>query len=74
VAEVTVHLVGNDVLITVTNSPAVHAGADSGTGRGLAGIRERLAPLSGRVEWGPLADGGFQVQAVLPAALEGAAS
>ena len=34
--------------------------------RGLAGMRERVAVLGGRLEAGPLAGGGFVVTAELP--------
>jgi signal transduction histidine kinase len=34
--------------------------------RGLAGMRERVAVLGGRLEAGPLADGGFMVTAEIP--------
>ena len=37
-----------------------------GGGRGLAGMRERVAVFDGRLETGPLPDGGFVVHAVLP--------
>jgi signal transduction histidine kinase len=37
-----------------------------GGGRGLAGMRERVAVFDGKLETGPLPDGGFAVHAVLP--------
>jgi hypothetical protein len=37
-----------------------------GTGRGLAGLRERVSLLGGELTVGPQPDGGFLVRAVLP--------
>jgi signal transduction histidine kinase len=37
-----------------------------GTGRGLAGLRERVAALGGRFSSGPTAGGGWYVEAQLP--------
>jgi signal transduction histidine kinase len=37
-----------------------------GQGNGLAGMRERVAMFGGQLDAGPLAEGGFQVEAVLP--------
>jgi signal transduction histidine kinase len=72
-ASVTVRQERYDVVVTIANSAPTHAGNGPGTGRGLAGIRERVAARHGRVSWGPRAEGGFEVRAVLPAAsLEGA--
>jgi len=39
----------------------------SGPGLGLAGMRERVSALGGRLQAGPQDDGGFQVRAELPA-------
>ena len=39
----------------------------SASGRGLLGLRERLSLYGGELDAGPLTDGGWQVQAVLPA-------
>ncbi|MGW1868457.1 sensor histidine kinase [Streptomyces mauvecolor] len=38
----------------------------AGSGRGLAGMRERASLLGGTLEAGPGPDGGFEVRAVLP--------
>jgi signal transduction histidine kinase len=40
--------------------------APAGEGRGLAGMRERVALFDGKLETGPLPDGGFAVHATLP--------
>ena len=40
--------------------------APVGEGRGLAGMRERVALFDGKLETGPLPDGGFTVHAILP--------
>jgi signal transduction histidine kinase len=69
-ATVSVHSAGDEVTVTISNSPPAHAGSGPGTGRGLAGLRERVATHAGRVEWGPRPEGGFEVHAVLPAAIE----
>jgi signal transduction histidine kinase len=38
----------------------------SGPGLGLAGMRERVSALGGRLQTGPQDGGGFQVRAELP--------
>lgn len=40
--------------------------APAGSGRGIAGMRERCALLGGQLTAGPVEDGGFQVHARLP--------
>jgi hypothetical protein len=42
------------------------AGRGEGGGHGLIGMRERVAALDGQFAFGTLADGGFEVRAVLP--------
>ena len=44
--------------------------AESAPGHGLIGIRERVEQQGGRVRWGAAADGGFELEAWLPAAPE----
>jgi signal transduction histidine kinase len=41
-----------------------------GLGHGLIGMRERVQLYGGRMEAGPIAGGGFRVEAVLPLSLE----
>ena len=51
----------------VTNSrPARSPQAESGSGSGLTGMRERAQALGGSLEAGPRPAGGFGVLAVLP--------
>ncbi|MFJ4791666.1 sensor histidine kinase [Kitasatospora purpeofusca] len=62
---------GDSLLVTVVNAaPPERAesleGSAEGTGHGLVGMRERVRLLGGRLDTGPLADGGFRVAAVLP--------
>ncbi|WP_063796007.1 sensor histidine kinase [Peterkaempfera griseoplana] len=60
-----------ELRITVVNSappqPAVPVERPSeGTGQGLVGMRERLRLLHGRLDAGPLPDGGFRVASAIP--------
>jgi signal transduction histidine kinase len=41
--------------------------AGSGSGSGLAGLRERVELIGGTFAFGPDGDGGFAVEATLPA-------
>ncbi|MBV6695980.1 sensor histidine kinase [Kitasatospora aureofaciens] len=62
---------GPALLVTVVNAPpperteSLEASAE-GTGQGLVGMRERVRLVDGRLDTGPLPDGGFKVAAVLP--------
>ncbi|MFI6443693.1 sensor histidine kinase [Kitasatospora sp. NPDC050543] len=59
------------LLVTVVNAAppgrtrSLEASAE-GTGQGLVGMRERVRLLDGRLDTGPLPDGGFRVAAALP--------
>ncbi|GAA1017714.1 two-component sensor histidine kinase [Acrocarpospora pleiomorpha] len=56
---------GEQIEIDVTtNGPAL--AAPSTTGRGLAGLRERVRMIDGELVTGPRPDGGFGVRAVIP--------
>ncbi|MET8702773.1 sensor histidine kinase [Kitasatospora sp. NPDC004723] len=61
------------LLVTVVNAAPPVRGESleasvEGTGQGLVGMRERIRLLNGRLDTGPLPDGGFKVAAVLPLA------
>ncbi|MEU6232462.1 sensor histidine kinase [Kitasatospora sp. NPDC047058] len=62
---------GHRLLVTVVNgapparAESLEASAE-GTGHGLVGMRERVRLLDGRLDTGPLPDGGFKVAAALP--------
>ncbi|MFF2143820.1 sensor histidine kinase [Kitasatospora sp. NPDC058190] len=62
---------GPELRLTVVNAPPPqHAesleASVEGTGQGLVGMRERVRLVDGRLDTGPLPDGGFKVAAVLP--------
>jgi signal transduction histidine kinase len=61
---------GGSVELTVDDDGAgdATAGAALGSGRGLAGARERAAAVGGTFAAGPRPEGGWRVLAVLPAA------
>ncbi|MGW6918424.1 sensor histidine kinase [Kitasatospora sp. NPDC054939] len=67
------------LLVTVVNAPpparteSLEAAVE-GTGHGLVGMRERVRLLDGRLDTGPLPDGGFRVAAVLPTDISGETS
>jgi signal transduction histidine kinase len=72
------HAAGADVDIVVEHRPAAlridvtdtggtpGPSARAGNGRGLIGLRERLAVYHGTLDHGPLPGGGYHVQAVIP--------
>jgi signal transduction histidine kinase len=65
-ATVTLHHDPHAVRIDVDTSGRRHRSAYGGTGRGLDGLRERVAALGGRLAAGPTPEGGFSLTAVLP--------
>lgn len=60
----------DDLEVTITDDGTGRTTATDGGGHGLAGIRERVAVVGGRVHAGPAPAGGFVVAAHLPYALE----
>jgi signal transduction histidine kinase len=72
------HAAGARVRITVEHAPGVvrlevadsggapAEGVGPGNGRGLIGLRERLAVLGGTLDAGPRRTGGYRVRAVVP--------
>ena len=60
----------DELAVEVTNTPPTARANQSGTGHGLLGVRERVAVVGGDLEAGPTSDGGYQVRARLPYALE----
>jgi signal transduction histidine kinase len=67
---VDMRMAGSTLMVTVENGAASHTRPDlagSGGGYGLAGMRDRVLAHGGQFEAGPTEDGGWRVQAVLPA-------
>jgi signal transduction histidine kinase len=64
-----------EVRLTVRNTAPAGAPdpalAATGSGTGLLGLRQRVELVSGTLETGPEADGGFRVEAVLPTRPQG---
>lgn len=64
-AAVTVEYAPDRLRVEVTDTGG-HAGAAAGNGRGLIGLRERLAVYDGTLKTGRLLTGGFRVEALIP--------
>jgi signal transduction histidine kinase len=64
---------GEELVITV-NDDGDGSGGDGTAGRGLIGLRERLALYGGELAAGPRPDGGWQVRAAMPAGTTPAAT
>ena len=71
-ARVVLEYADNALAVTVIDNgiPGPVNGTDPGGGHGLIGIQERVAVVGGSVTAGPRPDGGFEVRATLPYALE----
>ncbi|GAB3244583.1 sensor histidine kinase [Nocardioides dilutus] len=58
---------GDEVGVTVTNTPAVRPSLSlPGSGHGLVGLRERAELLHGTLQAGPIDDGGYRVTLRIP--------
>jgi signal transduction histidine kinase len=70
-ATVRVRYGADRIRLTIRNTPAtatVDSGLTStGSGTGLLGLRQRVELVGGTLEAGPKSDGGFEVDAILPA-------
>ncbi|MGW5261635.1 sensor histidine kinase [Microbispora sp. NPDC004025] len=59
---------GKEIIVEVsTDGSGSRAGSPGGSGRGLAGLRDRVDALGGEFDAGRRADGGFVVRARIPA-------
>jgi signal transduction histidine kinase len=65
-ADVTVCCDEDDSGMTVSNGPAARTPELPGGGRGLTGMRDRLATAGGTLDWRHSHDGGFVLHAWLP--------
>jgi signal transduction histidine kinase len=63
--EVSLHLADDHVDLDVINGPGEDEETSSG-GRGLLGMRERVALYGGRLDAGPSQNGGFRIHAWIP--------
>jgi signal transduction histidine kinase len=69
-AEVRLRFAGDSLGIEVTDAGRAPAAADGG-GRGLVGMRQRVAAYGGQLESGPRSEGGYAVRVRLPLELAG---
>jgi signal transduction histidine kinase len=58
----------DDLVVEVANDAAPAAASPSGAGRGLIGLRERIAIYGGELDAGPRPGGGWRVKARIPLA------
>ena len=61
----------SQVRVVVSNGPATRSAVSelsaTGSSLGIAGLRQRVELMHGTLRAGPVPDGGFRVEAVLPA-------
>ena len=65
-ASVVIRRDAHHVEVAVTNTAPTENPDSPGSGRGLAGIQERVTSCAGEVRWGHTAEGGFMLLARLP--------
>ncbi|MEJ5888231.1 histidine kinase [Pseudokineococcus marinus] len=65
---VRVHRDATALRVAVVSTGGTPTASDAGSGRGVVGMRERAALVGGRLDVGPLEDGGWAVLLELPAA------
>lgn len=65
--DVTIDFTPATISITVDDDAAVHGAPGQGSGRGLIGLRERVALYGGTLEAGPKTGGGWRLRAVFDA-------
>lgn len=69
-AVVEIETTPSSITLMVENGLATTAAAVSRGGHGLIGMRERVQAVGGKLDYGPMAGGGFRVVASLPRAQE----
>jgi len=65
-ARIEVHVGPSELTLCVSDDGAGGGAASTGSGRGLAGMAERVEVLGGTVTAGPRSSGGFEVRATIP--------
>lgn len=65
-AVVEIETTSSSITLMVENGPATVTAAVSRGGHGLIGMRERVQAVGGKLDYGPIAGGGFRVVSSLP--------